>query len=127
MSQSSQSFFFFNCFVAIWGVPCMLGLQFPDQWLNSGRLRWEHGALATGPPGKSLVSLLSRIIRPLPPPHHLNSESDCSEAWKGEARYVVRLAATCGARARRPGYAEPERLVQMPAGQAGSRGADLTQ
>ena len=91
------------------------------------RLHWEHGVLATGPPGKPLVSLLSRIIRPLPPPHHLNPESDCSEAWKGAARYVERLAAMCGARAGRPGYAEPERVVQMPAGQAGSRGADLTQ
>ena len=25
----------------------------PDQGLNPGPLRWEHGVLATGPPGKS--------------------------------------------------------------------------
>ena len=28
------------------------GIQFPDQGLNPGPLHWEHGALATGPPGK---------------------------------------------------------------------------
>ena len=29
------------------------GIQFPDQGLNLGPLRWEHGILATGPPGKT--------------------------------------------------------------------------
>ena len=28
------------------------GIQFPDQELNLGRLYWECGVLATGPPGK---------------------------------------------------------------------------
>ena len=29
-------------------------IWFPDQGLNPDPLRWEHGVLATGPPGKSL-------------------------------------------------------------------------
>ena len=29
------------------------GTYFPDQGLNPGPLHWEHGTLATGPPGKS--------------------------------------------------------------------------
>ena len=33
------------------------GIEFPDQALNPSP--WEHGVLATGPLGKSLVSLLS--------------------------------------------------------------------
>ena len=28
-------------------------IQFPDQGLNPSSLHWEHGFLATGPPGKS--------------------------------------------------------------------------
>ena len=30
------------------------GIWFPDQGLNLGPLRWEHGVLDTGSPGKSL-------------------------------------------------------------------------
>ena len=30
------------------------GIKFPDQGSNPGSLFWEHGDLATGPPGKSL-------------------------------------------------------------------------
>ena len=30
------------------------GISFPDEGLNLGPLNWEHGVLATGPPGKSL-------------------------------------------------------------------------
>ena len=29
------------------------GILFPDQGSNPGPLHWEHGVLATGPPGKS--------------------------------------------------------------------------
>ena len=29
------------------------GIQFPDEGLNLGRLHWERGVLATGPPVKS--------------------------------------------------------------------------
>ena len=29
------------------------GIKFPDQGWNPGPLHWEHGALATGSPGKS--------------------------------------------------------------------------
>ena len=29
------------------------GIQFPDQESIPGPLHWEHGVLATGPPGKS--------------------------------------------------------------------------
>ena len=110
--HSLVSLFFFYCFF-------LGGHAGSDLWLNPGPPHWEHRALATEPPGKSLVSILSRIVRPLPPPYHLNPESDCTEAWKGAAGYAVRLAAMCGARARRPCYIEPERVVQMPAGQAG--------
>ena len=34
------------------------GIQFPHRELNPGPLHWEHGVLATGPPGKSLIQLL---------------------------------------------------------------------
>ena len=34
------------------------GIQFPDQGWNPGPLPWEYRILATGPPGKSLDSLL---------------------------------------------------------------------
>ena len=30
-------------------------IQFPDQGSNPGPRHWEHRALATGPPGKSLI------------------------------------------------------------------------
>ena len=33
------------------GAPC--GIQFPDQGSNLAPLHWEHGVLASGPPGKS--------------------------------------------------------------------------
>ena len=29
------------------------GIWFPGQALNPGPLHWEHGVLASGPPGKS--------------------------------------------------------------------------
>ena len=32
--------------------------RFPDQGLNLGPLHWEHGILASGPPGKSPKSYL---------------------------------------------------------------------
>ena len=32
------------------------GIQFPDQGSNLGTLHWESGVLATGPPGKSLLT-----------------------------------------------------------------------
>ena len=35
------------------------GLQTPDQESNPGPLHWKHQVLATGPPGKSLLSFLS--------------------------------------------------------------------
>ena len=33
------------------------GISFPDQGLNPGPLHWEREVLATGPPGKSEISL----------------------------------------------------------------------
>lgn len=39
--------------VAAWGI------WFPEQGSNSGPLRWEHGVLPSGPPGKSLRGLVS--------------------------------------------------------------------
>ena len=37
----------FECLVSAGGI------YFPDQGQNLGPLHWEHGASATGPPGKS--------------------------------------------------------------------------
>ena len=34
------------------------GFQFPDQGLNPDPLHWEHGILATGPPGESPCMIL---------------------------------------------------------------------
>jgi len=40
--------------VAVRGVSAVAcGLWIPDQESNSGLLHWEHGVVATGPPGKS--------------------------------------------------------------------------
>ena len=39
------------------------GIEFPDQGSNPGPLHWEHGVLATGPPGKSLNRNLNRKKR----------------------------------------------------------------
>ena len=33
------------------------GIQFPDQGLNLDPLHWEHGVLATGPPGARVKDL----------------------------------------------------------------------
>ena len=38
------------------------GIQFPDQGSNLGPLHWEHGGLATGPPGMSLRNLCRRCF-----------------------------------------------------------------
>ena len=38
------------------------GTYFPDQGLSPGPLHWEHGNLATGPPGKSPKPLIKKII-----------------------------------------------------------------
>ena len=49
--------FFFYIQVFILAVPHMgslvtaCGIQFPNRGLSPGPLRWEHGVLATGPPG----------------------------------------------------------------------------
>ena len=45
-------------------VPCELsvvacGIQFPDQGSNPDSLYWEHGVLATGPPGSPLIHFYS--------------------------------------------------------------------
>ena len=42
-------------FVGACGIFAAQGIWFPDQGLSLGPLHWEHGVLATGPPGKSLV------------------------------------------------------------------------
>ena len=42
-------------FVGAYGIFAAQGIWFPDQGLSLGPLHWEHGVLATGPPGKSLV------------------------------------------------------------------------
>ena len=48
---------------SVFGVACKLlvpacGIWFPGQGLVPGPLHWEHGVLATGPPGKSQVFFL---------------------------------------------------------------------
>ena len=50
-----------HCVVTTWEnlftVAC--GIWFPDQGSNPAPLQWAHAVLATGPPGKSVASLLS--------------------------------------------------------------------
>ena len=47
----------FHC--GMWNLSVVAcGIQFPDQRSNLGPLCWEHRVLATGPTGKSLISLL---------------------------------------------------------------------
>ena len=41
----------------LWAFVAAYGIQFPNQGSNPGSLHWEHGVLATGPPGKSLLFL----------------------------------------------------------------------
>ena len=37
------------------------GIQFPNQGSNPGPLHWVHGVLPTGPPGKSLHSIIYQL------------------------------------------------------------------
>ena len=43
------------------------GIQFPDQGSNPGPRHWQHGVLATGPPGKSLTLHFESILQAKPP------------------------------------------------------------
>ena len=45
--------FFFNICLQ-WVLAAADEIQFPDQESNPRPRRWEHGVLATGPPGKPL-------------------------------------------------------------------------
>ena len=36
-------------------LSCLKRSHFPEQELNPGPLQWDHGVLATRPPGKSLI------------------------------------------------------------------------
>ena len=53
-----NSFFFtqlyFFDFVIFLALPHSMGSQFPDQGLKLHPLRWKHGVLTAGPPGKPL-------------------------------------------------------------------------
>ena len=53
-------FFFFNIFIYLTapGLSVACGIYFPDQGSNLGSLLWEHGVIATGQPGKSLMHVL---------------------------------------------------------------------
>ena len=42
----------------LWSLAVACGTQFPEQGSNLSPLHWEHGVLATGPPGKSLYHFL---------------------------------------------------------------------
>ena len=44
------------------GLSCGTQDLVPDQGLNLGSLHWEHGVLATGPPGKSFLLLHFNLI-----------------------------------------------------------------
>ena len=44
-------------YLAVPGLCCGMWDLVPDQGSNLGPLPWEHGVLATGPPGKSLCFL----------------------------------------------------------------------
>ena len=50
--------FFLNIFIYLTasGLSVACGIYFPDQGSNLGSLLWEHGVVATGPPGKSHIS-----------------------------------------------------------------------
>lgn len=54
LQHAESSIFFAGCelLAAAWGI------WFPNQGLNPSLLHWELGVLATGPPGKSCLSLL---------------------------------------------------------------------
>ena len=45
------------------------GILFPDQGSNPGPLHWDHGILATQPPGKSLGVILLGVIISSPAVH----------------------------------------------------------
>ena len=57
--------------------------------MNLGPLHWEHRVLATGPPGKSLVSRVDSSSPPLPPPSlrmssspaQINATASCLDVW----------------------------------------------
>ena len=56
LSTDPLCLFFRNVYLLIWLSQVLVaacGIKFLDQGLNPGRLHWEHGVLATGPPGKS--------------------------------------------------------------------------
>ena len=52
------------------------GIQFPDQGANPGPLHWEHGVLATGPPGKSPLFLIDKLYANLSESESCSGESD---------------------------------------------------
>ena len=47
-------FLIFFIYLAVPGLSCSMWDLVPDQGSNPDPLHWEHGVLATGPPGKSL-------------------------------------------------------------------------
>jgi len=49
----------FNCSMGT--LSCGMWDLFTDQGSNPGPLHWEHGALATGPPGKSLTLMSHEV------------------------------------------------------------------
>ena len=49
-------------FSFFWPHPRHVGSQFPNQGSNLHPLRWKHGVLAPGPPGKSLFFLFYILI-----------------------------------------------------------------
>ena len=54
--RSYENFLKIFIYLAAPALSCgMQNFQFPNQGSNLGPLHWEHGVLAAGPPGKSLV------------------------------------------------------------------------
>ena len=64
---SSSTGFFSNAlktfiYLAVPGLSAACGIEFPDKGSNLGRLHWERGVLATGPPEKCQECVLESSL-----------------------------------------------------------------
>ena len=74
----------------IFVVAC--AIQFPDQRSNPDLLRWHHGVLVTGPPGKSPLSFL--ILQSMKEQAFINITS-ILKRWKLRPHNVNQLIFSC--------------------------------
>ena len=67
LTWQSFSSSFLKIFIYLLGCPYVLaapwGFLFPDQGSYLGPLQWEHGVLATGPPGKSSINIFNVCLK----------------------------------------------------------------